>query len=298
MSWQLQLLNAQLRLFIRPRITRTASPEQAERAVRRSSSCAMHPPHLRVQHRPGNLYWISCGPFAPRRVLLYFHGGGFVAGSPLTHRAMLGVLSRHAGIEVCAPRYPLLPQGAFPAQIDAALAAWDRLSTLGYDPEHIVIAGDSAGGGLALSLLSILCARKEPPAGALVFSPWTDLALTGASLRDNATSDPLLPPQRVNELAEMFLAGSSPRDPRASPLYADFTGCPPVRLCWSDSEILRDDSRRMLARLQACGAQVETEVHPDAPHVWPLFQGWLPEGDATLHRAGRFVQDCFAAINR
>ncbi|EBA06264.1 alpha/beta hydrolase [Sagittula stellata] len=293
MSWQLRLLNAQLRLLVKPRVGRTQDPEEAARSVERASRVAVHPPFLRFQERPGGLFWISCGPCAPRRVLLYFHGGGYVAGSPRTHRAMLGILSRMAGVEVVAPYYPLLQDKPFPAPFDAAEAAWRRLAVLGYRPRDVVLGGDSAGGGIALALLSALCQRQEAPAGAVVFSPWVDLAMTGASLRDNAALDPLLPADRVAELTEMFLAGADPRDPRASPLYADFPGCPPVRLTSSRTEILFSEIGEMARRLEAAGAQVSHEVHPSAPHAWPLFQGWLPEADDTLARAARFVQASF-----
>ncbi|WP_425073017.1 alpha/beta hydrolase fold domain-containing protein [Sagittula sp. S175] len=298
MTWQLRLLNAQLRLIAKPRIHRTATPQDAAKAVERACLLAAQPPFLRFIERPGGLCWISCGPCAPRRVLLYFHGGGFVSGSPWTHRGMLGRLSLEADIEVCAARYPLLQDAPFPAQFDTAEAAWVRLRALGYEPEHVVLGGDSAGGGLALALLSALCLRGEAPAGAVVFSPWTDLALTGESLRVNAHSDPLLPPGRIGELAEMFLADADPRNPRASALYGEYPGCPPVWVSWGETEILRDDCSRMADRLRAFGARVETEVHPTAPHVWPLFHGWVPEGDATLRRAGRFVHESLAAINR
>lgn len=293
MSWQLRLLNAQLRLLVKPRIGRTRAPEDAARSVDRGARFAVHPPFLRFQERPGGLFWISCGKCAPRRVVLYFHGGGYVSGSPHTHRAMLGVLSGMAGVEVAAPRYPLLQEAPFPAPFDAALAAWDRLMALGYRPRDVVLGGDSAGGGIGLALLSALCLRREAPAGAVVFSPWVDLAMTGASLRSNAVRDPLLPADRVAELTGMFLAGADPRDPRASPLYAEFPGCPPVMLTSSRTEILFSEIGGMAKRLEEGGAEVSHEIHPSAPHAWPLFQGWFPEARDTLARAARFVQASF-----
>ncbi|MBP0482223.1 alpha/beta hydrolase fold domain-containing protein [Sagittula salina] len=298
MSWQLRLLNAQLRLITKRRIGRTASPQEAALQVERSSQLAWVPPYLRVFERPGGLTWVACGTCKSGKAILWFHGGGYISGSPWTHRAMLGALSCDAQVEVCAPRYPLLQEARFPAQFEAAVTAWDRLRAQGYHPRDIVLGGDSAGGGLALALLGALCRRGERPTGAVVFSPWTDLALTGASLRENADSDPLLPPERIGDLATLFLDGADPTDPRASPLYADFPDCPPVFLAWAETEILRDDCARMAERLRGFGARVETEVHPTAPHVWPLFQGWVPEGRATLKRAARFVQTSFAAISR
>lgn len=298
MSWQLRLLNAQLRLITKRRIGRTRTPDDARRSVDRAALLSLAPPFLRFLERPGGLCWISCSHCAGHKVILYFHGGGFISGSPWTHRGLLAALSCDAGVEVCAARYPLLQEAPFPAQFDAAMAAWRRLRALGYASRDIVLGGDSAGGGLALALLGALCRQGEHPAGAVVFSPWTDFALTGASLRDNAAKDPLLPPQRIGELAAMFLDGADPKDPRASPLYADFPDCPPVWMSWAETEILRDDCARMANRLRSQGARVVTEVHPDAPHVWVMFQGWVPEARATLRRAGRFVQDSLAEISR
>ncbi|MFW2589202.1 alpha/beta hydrolase [Sagittula sp. SSi028] len=240
--------------------------------------------------RPGDLHWISCGVCPTDRVVLYFHGGGFIAGSPHTHRAMLGALSQAAGVEVCAPRYPLAQTAPFPAQIEAAHAAWARLQSLGYAADRIVVGGDSAGGGLALCLVAALCQQGTPPAGVFTFSPWTDLSASGESLRRNADRDPLLPANRIEELAALILCGADACDPRASALFAEYPRCPPVWMAWGETEVLYDDCARMVTRLRQFGAQVTTERHPTAPHVWPLFQGWVPEATATLRRAARFVQ--------
>lgn len=299
MSWQLRLLNAQLRLFARPRIARTRTPEDAYRSVRRTAWMAAQLPFVRLLERPKNLFWISCGDVLSRRVVLYFHGGGFVSGSPDgSHLGMLAALSCDAGVEICALRYPLAQEHPFPAQIDAAQSAWQHLMALGYRPDQVILGGDSAGGGLALALLALLCQRNERPAAAFAFSPWTDLTLTGKSLQDNADTDCLLPPERIAELRDLVLQGADPADPRASPLLADFPGCPPVWLAWSKTEILRDDAERMADRLRHFGARVDTEVHATAPHVWPLFQGWVPEGTETLKHVGRFIQGSFADSNR
>lgn len=298
MSMRLRLLNRLLRLVVKPGIARTRTPEQAARGVRRAALLARQPPHLRFLQRPGGLCWISAGPCVPRRVILYFHGGGFISGSPWTHRGMLGTLSLRAGVEVCAARYPLLQEAPFPASFDAACAAWGRLLRLGYEPGDIVLGGDSAGGGLALALLAWCCGKGTPPRAALAFSPWTDLAMTGATLATNARADPLLPAARMSELVEIYLRGADPRDPRASPLYAAFPGAPPVWLSWADTEILRDDVSRMAEVLRDAGAEVQEDRHPTAPHVWQLFNGWIPEADRSLAAAGRFVQASFDDSSR
>ncbi|MCR8550772.1 alpha/beta hydrolase [Salipiger sp. P9] len=299
MSRRLAALTVFLRLFVKPRLARLAGPDVAARDFERMAALALRaPPYLRRLERPGGLHWISAGRCQAGRVILYFHGGGYVAGSPRTHQGMLGRLSKLSGAEICAPAYPLVQQAPFPAAFEAAQAAWRQCRRLGYAPGQIVLGGDSAGGGLALALLAWCCDQREPPAAALAFSPWTDLAMTGESLRSNRSADPFLPVSRIGELVRLVL-GRAPRDdPRISPLYADFPGCPPVMIQFSETEILADDARRMAARLRAQGAEVTLESLPDAPHAWPLYDGWIPEARQTLRRAARFVQASFAETSR
>lgn len=299
MSWQLAALNAGLRLLAKPRLARTPDPASAARDLDHHAPLLMRQPaHLLHLRRPGGLHWISAGRCAPRQVILYLHGGGYISGSPRTHQGVMGRLSRLSSVEVCAPDYPLAQDRPFPAPFEAASDAWARLRDLGYAPGQVVLAGDSAGGGLALALLSALCLQGEAPAGAVVFSPWTDLEMTGESLRRNARADPFLPVARISDLVQIVAGEMARGDPRLSPLYADFPGCPRVRLCWSGSEILADDGARMAARLREAGARVEVETHPLAPHAWPVFDGWVPEARATLRRAARFVQDVLGETSR
>ncbi|MBN9886973.1 alpha/beta hydrolase fold domain-containing protein [Salipiger abyssi] len=299
MSRRLAALNLLLRVAVKPRLARTRGPEEAAREFARTAALILRrPSYLLHLERPGGLHWISAGPCVPRRVILYFHGGGYITGSPYTHEGVMARLSKLARAEVCAPAYPLAQDAPFPAAFDAAVAAWSRCRALGYRPEQIALAGDSAGGGLALALLAWCCGQGERPAAALVFSPWTDLAMTGESLTGNARADPFLPVARIGELVDL-VRGALPRDdPRLSPLHADFPGCPPVMIHHSETEILADDARRMAARLRAQGASVALCPHPDAPHAWPVFDGWIPEARQTLRQGARFLQDSFAATSR
>jgi len=297
-SWQLATLIGVLRLLVKPQIARTATPDHAKESLRRAALLARHPPFVRFLDRGSRGCWISAGPCVPRRVILYFHGGGFVAGGPWEYRAMLAVFSKTAGVEVCAPEYPLLQDAPFPAAFDAAKQAWAQLGELGYAPHHIILAGDSAGGNLALALLGHLCRKGSPPAASVLFSPWVDLTCSSASLQRNARVDPLLPPARIGELVDLYLDGADPRDPRASPLHGEFPVPPPIWMSYAQTEILHDEIAAMAARLRGFGARVTEERHPSAPHVWPVFQGWVPEGRATLRRAGRFIQSILADSNR
>ncbi|RMD92953.1 MAG: alpha/beta hydrolase, partial [Alphaproteobacteria bacterium] len=211
--------------------------------------------------------WLSCPP-SRRGLLLYLHGGAYVIGSSRTHKAMVARLCALTGAEAFLPDYRLAPEHPFPAAFEDACAAWSGLIERGYRANEIVIGGDSAGGGLALATLAHLCqSRRPPPAAAFAFSPWTDMTLSAPSLKENARADPLLPAARVAEARDYYLAGADPRDPRASPLFAAFPGAPPVFLQVALTEILRDDTLRMAEHLSSQGADVVTDLWPDAPHV-------------------------------
>lgn len=306
MSWQLTLLNGILRTVAKRALRRTKTPERAVRDFERAARFFFRMPGgVRVERRdvagPGGpiaTERMTCGGAPGDGVILHFHGGGYVAGSPRTHRAMLGRLARLAGLEVVAPDYRLAQDAPFPAAFEDACAVWDALLEEGLAPSRIVLGGDSAGGGLALSLLAELCARGTPPAGLYALSPWTDLTVSGASIEMNAASDAILPRSRLSDLVVIVLAGADPRDPRISPLFARFPGAPPVLLQASETEILLDDTRRMAARLEAEGARVETCLWPGAPHVWQIFDGWIPEARAALTDVADFARQCLKAPPR
>ncbi len=297
-SLRLSALNLALRLFAKPRMRRMGDPAAARRAFAAFTGLLPSPPYLLdlpgiVPGGAGPLpvSRISVGPVDRTRVILYLHGGAFVLGSPETHRGMIGRLSQLAGVPVLAPDYRLAPEHPFPAAVEDAAAAWQHLYDAGYDPEDIVIGGDSAGGGLAFALLARLCAAGTPPAGVFAFSPWVDLTLGSPSLAENRGADPLLPVERVEEVRGYYLNGGDPADPAASPVLAAFPGAPPVLLHHAATEILRDDTLRLAARLRGFGAPVQVACWPTAPHAWHLFDGWLPEARAALRGAAAFVRD-------
>ncbi len=293
MSWQAKLLGLHMRAMVKPWLARIEDPGTFAADVSRANLLLRRPPFLRRFSRPDGLTWISAGACTEGRAILYFHGGAYVAGSPESYSGPLGRLSSLCRIEVCAPRYRLAPAHPFPAAYDDAKRAWRRLMRLGYRPRDIVIGGDSAGGGLALALLSKLCRRGTPPRAAFAFSPWTDLAMTGESLTENRDAEHMLPAERMADVVELYLGRHRRTDPRASPLYATFPDCPPVLLQYGAAEILRDDSRRMAARLRSFGAEVTEEAMPDVPHVWQILDGWIPEARASLESAARFCQSAF-----
>lgn len=221
---------------------------------------------------------------------MYFHGGGYVFGSPPTHSAMLATLAKRSGSIAILPECPLAPEAPYPAALDRAVDAYYACLAQGTDPTKLVLGGDSAGGGLVLALLARLVAEKAPlPAGVFAFSPLADLRFSGDSFTANAQSDVVLPAQRAADMAEFYLAGHSPDDPGATPLNAEFHGAPPVWITVGDTEILRDDSLRMTAHLKSQAVPVTLSVESDLPHVWPMFHNILPEGRATLNMLAKWI---------
>ncbi len=302
MSLRLRLLNKALRWGIKTRLAKLTDPTvaRAELAFLAPRTLPMPPLSLvrKVALTPGrDALWISnrpgSHPPAPGKVILYLHGGGFIAGSPRTHTAMLARLSRLARVEVCAPWWRLAPEHPFPAGLDDATSAFHALMDRGYAAKDIILGGDSAGGNLVLSLLASLTQQGHTPCATFALSPFTDFRFSGASFQENAKSDVLLPAARAAEIADWYLAGHDPDDPRAAPLNARYDAPPPVYLQYSDSEILRDDSRRMAAHLRAAGGTVHEDEWHDCPHVWALFDGIIPEAREALVRVAGFVRDQF-----
>ena len=227
--------------------------------------------------------------------LLYLHGGAYVAGSVETHRGLAGRIARAAGCVALTVDYRLAPEHPFPAALDDALAGYAYVAANAPDgarpARRLFVAGDSAGGGLALATL--VAARDgalpRAHAGALL-SAWTDLAATGESMKTREAADPLLVPALVPVNAALYLGGHDARDPRASPLYAELAGLPPLLVQVGDAEILLDDSTRVAERARAAGVDVTLEVWPEMIHVWHSLSGILPEGKQAIERVGAFVR--------
>lgn len=235
--------------------------------------------------------WVEVPGVRPGRAILYLHGGSYIFGSINTHREMASRLARAAGARVLVLDYRLAPEHPYPTAVGDALTACDYLVDHGTDPADLVIAGDSAGGGLALAtLLSLRDAGSNLPAAAACLCPWTDLAGTGQSMITNAGGDPMIEPGRLMEQAQVYLAGASPHTPLASPLYADLTGLPPLLIQVGSTEILLDDATRLAERARAAGVSVELEVWPGMIHCWQAFAWMLPKGQQAIDHIGQFVR--------
>ena len=224
-------------------------------------------------------------------VIFYIHGGGFVFGSPETHAAMLAQLATRTGARVVMPRYRLAPEFPYPAAIEDVENAYLALIHSGVDAGNIIIGGDSAGGALTFNLLGQIVASHWPmPRGAFSFSPFVDFAHRGASLRENSTREAVLPVERAEQWVQSYLAGADQKNPRISALGANYQGASPVWISVGDTEILRDDARRIQQRLKDQGVAVKFREAHDLPHVWPIFHNILPEARQTLDELASWIK--------
>jgi len=243
--------------------------------------------------------WITGPEAADHRTVLYLHGGGYVLGSIATHRALVARLAAACGARALLIDYRLAPEHPFPAALEDALEAYRWLLAHGTDPAHVVIAGDSAGAGLAIATLVALRDAHEPlPAGTVLLSPWMDLEGTGASLTTNAGADPMVDRDGLLRAAAAYLAGADPRTPLAAPLHADVAGLPPMLVQVGSDEALLDDAVRFAARAHAAGVDIRLERWDGMIHVWQAFAPLLPEAGAALERIGEFVRTRVPARRR
>lgn len=224
--------------------------------------------------------------------LLYLHGGGYLAGSAATHRRMIANLAWTTGTEAFAPNYRLAPEHRFPAALDDAIAAYKELVSNGVVPGRLFVAGDSAGGGLATALLLRLRDESLPlPAGAILFSPYTDLEHTADSITENRATDYL--PSLLTDVGAntVYLGDHNPKDPYASPMHGDFTGIPPLMVFAGGREMIRDDSKRLLDAATRDGCDAVLHLAPDMYHVWPALLPNHPETLRAMLLAAQFIRD-------
>jgi epsilon-lactone hydrolase len=229
---------------------------------------------------------------APGAVLLYFHGGGYVQGSPQTHRSLVGHLARLSGVEAASMDYRLAPEAPFPAAVEDGLASYQALLDSGIAPARIIVGGDSAGGGLALA--SMVKARDTGlpgPAGLVLLSPWSDLTHGGWSHRSLGARDPMVRTENLERLAGLYLDGARADDPLASPLMADLEGLAPMLIQVGSDEVLLSDATQLAERAGAARVEVILEVWPEMIHVFQIFQDMLDEARAANARIGQWMRD-------
>lgn len=254
------------------------------------------PPPADIKHTPVaaqpasalcSAEWLSVAN--PKRTVLYFHGGGYFFCGLETHRPACAYLARTAQAQVLSVDYRMAPENVFPAAVDDAVAWWKELLKKGIDPKSVVFGGDSAGGGLAMACLVASRDQGLPlPAGAVLFSPWSDLSCSGDTMKSLSDADVMFNPHSLPEAAALYLNGKPTTTPLASPLFADLKGLPPLMIHASKHEILLADSTRLHERARQQGVESELHLKAKMPHVWPTMI-MLPEARQTLKECGAFI---------
>ncbi len=288
-SWQAHLITLLLKVQVKRRLRGQTDVAK----VRATLEAVRHPVPRGVQAHARVFGGIAGEWLQPERnstggTLLYLHGGAYFACSAVTHRPITPGFAKR-GLQVFVPEYRLAPEHPFPAAIEDAVAAYRGLLASGIPADSITIGGDSAGGGLTLAtLVSLRDAGDALPAAAMLFSPWTDLAATGASLVSNDRRDAMFQGNDIAAGAGPYLSGADPKNPLASPLYAELHGLPPLLIHAGTYEVLLDDSTRLANRARSAGTNVTLRTWPVVPHVWPLFS-FLPEARESMDDAARFL---------
>jgi len=282
-----------LRHTFKPRLARARSAAEARKIM--NGVYFKTPATVRIVPAtlagvPGE--WLECDPPPGAPVLLYLHGGGYFACSTRTHRPFTTAFARR-GFRVYAPDYRLAPEHPFPAGLQDAVAVWCALQLAPTASAPMFIAGDSAGGGLALATMLKMRNEGGPlPKAAALFSPLTDLVGIGESRRTNNRSCAMFYTNVLARATEFYFAGApgDPRDPLASPLYADLQGLPPLLIHVGAPETLRDDSTQLARNAQTAKVPVDLKIYPAVPHVWQLFQPFIPEATESLTTAANFLR--------
>ncbi|HEX5325250.1 MAG TPA: alpha/beta hydrolase [Acetobacteraceae bacterium] len=269
--------------------------ELGERRQRLDSLGAQYklPADVRVEAVNANgvaAEWTTTPGADPSCVILFLHGGGYISGSIDSHRHMIAQAGREARARTLALGYRLAPEHPFPAALDDAIAGYRFLLTLGIEPRRIALAGESAGGGLAIAtLVSLRDAGTALPACTWCSSPWVELEITGESATEKAAVDPLIQKPYLVQIASMYLNGADPSTPLASPLHADLRGLPPMLIQVGAAETLLDDAVRLARAAGAANVRTTLEVWPDMIHAWHLFYQQVAAGRRALAVVGAFI---------
>ncbi|MBL4908362.1 MAG: alpha/beta hydrolase [Sneathiella sp.] len=294
MSWQSMLLNLHVRRRFKAHDSEGSSVEVGRAAldsifvVRKRLPSGLTVTPVSEKNMVGE--WLHFSKDPEHKVCLYLHGGGYFWGSAKKYRELTIRIAKSFGGRVFAPDYRLAPEHPFPAAVDDALMAYSYLLDQGISAKSICVAGDSAGGGLSLSLLIALRERGLPmPAAASLISPWTDLTCSGESMGYNARKDPLFKPSMLMWNSRHYCGDRDKSDPRISPLFADLKGLPPLLLQVGSTEILLDDSRRVHEKISSHGGSSRLDIWPKMMHVWHLAAMFVPEGRRAIKEMGAFM---------
>jgi acetyl esterase/lipase len=241
--------------------------------------------------------WLIPSGADDKKVILYLHGGGYVTGSIEDHRMMCGLLANAAGAKVLIPEYRLAPENPFPAAVDDAVKVYEWLLAQGLPSADIIIAGDSAGGGLSVAtVLALKDKSASLPTAVLCLSPWADLTLKGRSHTTKAKADAVLRRDVLHEWALCYTDESNLTNPLVSPVYGDFHGFPPLLIQVGSEEILLDDSLMLAEKAKADGVDVTLKIWDGMWHVWQALGDLIPENKKTFEEIGQFAQRQFGRI--
>jgi len=291
-----------MRYAARPRFKLDIPPEILRTGLEKSARWLRVPRDVRVERVSVEdipAEWLVPTDAAAEQVLLYLHGGGYFMGSCRTHRSMVAYIARACRTRALLPDYRLAPEHPFPAALEDSTAIYRWLLEEGYAPRNIVIAGDSAGGGLTLTTLLALRDGGDPlPAAAICLSPWTDLAGTGESIRTRANRDPMLRVDMTLATAAYYIGEDEATNPLISPVYADLTGLPPLLIHVGNEEILLSDAVRLADRAREAGVDVTLEVWEQMWHVWHLLGDKMPESKRAIDEIAAFVGEKLGQTDR
>lgn len=294
LSWQARSLQSMLsaRRFLAPKLD-GQDVERARFNLEMAGEVVrpiIHIDHIGILANgvPGE--WVIPAGMGSERIILYLHGGAYNAGSTRSHRALAANIAYAARARALTIDYRLAPEHPYPAALVDAFSAYRWLLDEEVRSEQIVVAGDSAGGGLTVALLTALRERGYPmPAAAVVLSPWTDLSASGASWQKNAQVDYLIHGSKLKEAARLYLQDASPQTPLASPVYANLKGLPPLLIQVGSEEVLLSDSERLADHARLSGVDVTLEVWDGMQHVWQFAASFLPEARQAIDHIGKFI---------
>jgi monoterpene epsilon-lactone hydrolase len=268
--------------------------EQQREQYDRAEKAFSIPPDMRVESVSApvaSAEWLRPSPARDDTAVLYLHGGGYVIGSPRSHRHLAAAIAIAAGAPALLLDYRRAPECPFPAALEDAVAAYRWLLDTGFAARRLVIAGDSAGGGLTIATLLALRDAGVPLAAAgICISPWVDLTCSSGGYEAKAASDPIISVTAVGAMARSYLGDADAKGPLASPLYADLRGLPPLLIHVGSEEVLLDDAVSLAERAKAAGVDATLEVWDQMVHVWHWFLPMLDEAAAAIDRIGRFIR--------
>ncbi len=236
--------------------------------------------------------WLRPRQSTPGKALLFLHGGAYVLGSCHSHRHMVSYLAREGHVDALLPEYRLSPEDRFPAAVDDAVACFRWLISQGYDADDIIVAGDSAGGGLCVAMMLALRDSGGPmPKAAFLLSPWLDLSASGESIETRRDRDPWFKPEDMPVAASFYCDEDEVRDPLVSPVYAEMHDMPQTFVQVGDHEILLSDATRLVEGIRAAGGEAEIEVFRDMWHVFQAFLLVVPEARDAIRTLGKQMRD-------